>query len=68
MIQSFVGASYYPDFLNHEAREYFAEQYMLENYKGSTLDLFTWNDMNEPSVFNGPGNDLKFEKFQFADF
>lgn len=21
---------------------------------GSTLDLFTWNDMNEPSVFNGP--------------
>ena len=27
---------------------------MLDNYKGSTLDLFTWNDMNEPSVFNGP--------------
>jgi hypothetical protein len=22
--------------------------------EGSTLDLFTWNDMNEPSVFNGP--------------
>lgn len=22
--------------------------------QGSTLDLFTWNDMNEPSVFNGP--------------
>ena len=37
-----------------EAREYFSEQYMLDNYKGSTLDLFTWNDMNEPSVFNGP--------------
>ena len=48
------GASYYPDFLKPEAREYFSEQYMLDNYKGSTLDLFTWNDMNEPSVFNGP--------------
>ena len=22
--------------------------------QGSTLSLFTWNDMNEPSVFNGP--------------
>ena len=22
--------------------------------QGSTLDLYTWNDMNEPSVFNGP--------------
>jgi len=48
------GASYYPDFLNSEARDYFAEQYKLENYKGSTLDCYTWNDMNEPSVFNGP--------------
>jgi mannosyl-oligosaccharide alpha-1,3-glucosidase len=26
----------------------------LDKYKGSTLSLFTWNDMNEPSVFNGP--------------
>jgi len=48
------GASFYPDFLNREARSYFAEQYKLANYQGSTLDLYTWNDMNEPSVFNGP--------------
>jgi len=48
------GAALYPDFLNKEARDYFAEQYRLENYKGSTLDCYTWNDMNEPSVFNGP--------------
>jgi len=48
------GASFYPDFLNAEARDYFAEQYRLDIYKGSTLDCYTWNDMNEPSVFNGP--------------
>ena len=23
-------------------------------FQGSTLNLMTWNDMNEPSVFNGP--------------
>ena len=48
------GNSAYADFFLPKAREYFAEQYKLENYKGSTLDLYTWNDMNEPSVFNGP--------------
>ena len=48
------GASYYPDFLKQETRDYFAEQYRLDNYKGTTLDVYTWNDMNEPSVFNGP--------------
>lgn len=48
------GASYYPDFLNPAARQYFAEQYALDKYVGSTLDTYTWNDMNEPSVFNGP--------------
>ncbi len=48
------GASYYPDFLNPAARDYFAQQYRLDKYQGSTLDVYTWNDMNEPSVFNGP--------------
>lgn len=33
---------------------------MYDDYKGSTADLFTWNDMNEPSVFNGP--EITFHK------
>ena len=35
-------------------RQYWATRFLPENYVGSTLDLFTWNDMNEPSVFNAP--------------
>ena len=35
-------------------REIWASKFHLDQYVGSTLDLFTWNDMNEPSVFNGP--------------
>lgn len=35
-------------------RQWWAEQFKYANYKGSTEHLFTWNDMNEPSVFNGP--------------
>ncbi len=26
----------------------------VSRYEGTTLDVYTWNDMNEPSVFNGP--------------
>ncbi len=48
------GASYYPDFLNPAARQYFADQYQFDKYQGTNLDVHTWNDMNEPSVFNGP--------------
>lgn len=48
------GSSSYLDFTAPHVRQWWAEQFALDKYTGSTLDLFTWNDMNEPSVFNGP--------------
>lgn len=48
------GSSSYLDFTSPMVREWWARQFGLDKYVGSTLDLFTWNDMNEPSVFNGP--------------
>mmetsp|Transcript_15836 Transcript_15836/g.26492 ORF Transcript_15836/g.26492 Transcript_15836/m.26492 type:complete len:939 (-) Transcript_15836:135-2951(-) len=48
------GQSSYLDFTSAEVRLWWAEQFSVDKYEGSTLDLFTWNDMNEPSVFNGP--------------
>lgn len=48
------GAASYPDFFNPVVRDDYADRYQLSKYEGSTLDLHIWNDMNEPSVFNGP--------------
>uniref|UniRef100_A0A6A7FRA2 Glucosidase II subunit alpha n=2 Tax=Hirondellea gigas TaxID=1518452 RepID=A0A6A7FRA2_9CRUS len=48
------GSSSYLDMTNPSARKHYMETFSLDRYKGSTLDTFTWNDMNEPSVFNGP--------------
>ncbi|CAG0915050.1 unnamed protein product [Notodromas monacha] len=48
------GSSGYLDFFNPKVQEYWSQQFTLDKYQGSTLDLYTWNDMNEPSVFNGP--------------
>ncbi len=35
-------------------RDWWALQFTPDKYKGSTQHLYIWNDMNEPSVFNGP--------------
>jgi alpha 1,3-glucosidase len=52
------GTSSWPDYLKAEARNVWAEQFSLENYKDSALNLFIWNDMNEPAVFGGPENTM----------
>uniref|UniRef100_A0A673G7D6 Integrator complex subunit 5-like n=1 Tax=Sinocyclocheilus rhinocerous TaxID=307959 RepID=A0A673G7D6_9TELE len=48
------GNSGYPDFTIPEMRAWWASMFAYDQYEGSMENLFTWNDMNEPSVFNGP--------------
>jgi hypothetical protein len=48
------GASSYLDVTNAVVRDWWADQFFLDKYQGSTQHLYIWNDMNEPSVFNGP--------------
>ncbi|CAM9676465.1 unnamed protein product [Discosporangium mesarthrocarpum] len=53
------GQSSYLDFTDEKVRTWWASRFALDKYEGSTLDLYTWNDMNEPSVFNGPEVSMK---------
>ena len=48
------GSSSYLDVTDGRVRDWWADRFSLANYKGSTNNLYIWNDMNEPSVFNGP--------------
>ncbi|PIA14901.1 neutral alpha-glucosidase AB [Coemansia reversa NRRL 1564] len=48
------GDSNWVDSLNPDAVEWLRKQYHLDKYNGSSPNLFIWNDMNEPAVFNGP--------------
>ncbi|XP_023208375.1 neutral alpha-glucosidase C [Xiphophorus maculatus] len=48
------GESSYLDFSCPETRAWYSRCHSFDKYKGSTASLFVWNDMNEPSVFNGP--------------
>ncbi|KAF5751733.1 Glycosyl hydrolases family 31 protein isoform 1 [Tripterygium wilfordii] len=49
-----AGSSSYVDMLSPEIRSWWGDKFSYENYVGSTPSLHIWNDMNEPSVFNGP--------------
>ena len=48
------GESGWLDYFNPAASRFWSEQFLLENFTGSTESLWIWNDMNEPSVFGGP--------------
>ncbi|KAL0859961.1 hypothetical protein ABMA27_010277 [Loxostege sticticalis] len=48
------GSSSYLDFLNPAVSKYYSERFRFENFPGTSKDVHIWNDMNEPSVFNGP--------------
>ncbi|CAF3409540.1 unnamed protein product [Rotaria socialis] len=48
------GTSMWLDYFNRDISQWYSQRFTYDNYKGSTRNLFIWNDMNEPSVFNGP--------------
>ncbi|KAJ1830532.1 hypothetical protein IWW55_001548 [Coemansia sp. RSA 2706] len=48
------GDSNWIDCFNPAATAWLSQLYHLDRYNDSTPHLFIWNDMNEPSVFNGP--------------
>eukprot|EP01097_Dermamoeba_algensis_P008718 TRINITY_DN5900_c0_g1_i1.p1 TRINITY_DN5900_c0_g1~~TRINITY_DN5900_c0_g1_i1.p1 ORF type:complete len:486 (+),score=95.93 TRINITY_DN5900_c0_g1_i1:1284-2741(+) len=48
------GRSSWIDYLNPEARQWWSDRYAFSFYNGSTDILYVWNDMNEPSIFDGP--------------
>lgn len=48
------GSSSYFDFTSLRVRDGFASMFHPDKYPHFSEHLYTWNDMNEPSVFNGP--------------
>ncbi|PMD37198.1 glycoside hydrolase family 31 protein [Hyaloscypha variabilis F] len=48
------GSSHWIDCFNPAAIKWWIGLFKYDAFKGSAPNLFIWNDMNEPSVFNGP--------------
>ncbi|KAF2859753.1 glycoside hydrolase family 31 protein [Piedraia hortae CBS 480.64] len=48
------GSSYWVDCFNPKAATWWKGLFRYDKFKGTAKNVFIWNDMNEPSVFNGP--------------
>ncbi|KAL2415375.1 Glucosidase 2 subunit alpha [Exophiala dermatitidis] len=48
------GSSHWIDTFNPAARAWWKGLFSYDKFKGTMSNVWLWNDMNEPSVFNGP--------------
>lgn len=48
------GSSHWIDAFNPLAIKWWVSLFKYDSFKGTLPNTFIWNDMNEPSVFNGP--------------
>ncbi|TKA69853.1 hypothetical protein B0A49_07634 [Cryomyces minteri] len=48
------GSSYWIDCFNPAALTWWKSLFRYDKFIGTARNVFIWNDMNEPSVFNGP--------------
>ncbi|EAX93543.1 Glycosyl hydrolases family 31 protein [Trichomonas vaginalis G3] len=61
------GNSSWVDFLNPDARKWWASLFSYGKYKDSTGLLFIWNDMNEPSIFDISDLTMPRDALHFGD-
>ncbi|CEI89646.1 Putative Alpha 1,3-glucosidase [Rhizopus microsporus] len=48
------GQSSWIDFAHNESYQWWKSKFAFDQFKGTRENVHIWNDMNEPSVFNGP--------------
>lgn len=60
------GSSHWVDCFNPAAVEWWNGLFKYDKFKGTSHNSFVWNDMNEPSVFNGPETTMPKDNIHFG--
>lgn len=60
------GSSYWIDCFSPKARDWWKGLFRYDKFKGTAKNVFLWNDMNEPSVFNGPETTMPKDNLHFG--
>ncbi|KAL9596493.1 MAG: hypothetical protein Q9219_005754 [cf. Caloplaca sp. 3 TL-2023] len=62
------GSSYWIDAFNPAALKWWKSLFAYANFPGTSPTTFLWNDMNEPSVFNGPETTMPKDNLHFDNW
>ncbi|GLI74969.1 glucosidase II [Penicillium ochrochloron] len=62
------GSSNWIDCFNPAAAPWWTSLHKYDKFKGSMSNLFIWNDMNEPSVFNGPETTMPKDNIHYGNW
>ena len=60
------GSSHWVDCFNPAAIEWWKTLFKFDFFKGTMENTFVWNDMNEPSVFNGPETTMPKDNIHYG--
>ncbi|XWW92845.1 hypothetical protein V2A60_000772 [Cordyceps javanica] len=62
------GSSNWIDCFNPKAIDWWKTLYKYDKFQGTAENTFIWNDMNEPSVFNGPETTMPKDNIHFGQW
>lgn len=62
------GSSHWIDAFNPAARAWWKTLFSYDRFKGTMSNVWLWNDMNEPSVFNGPEVTMPRDNIHHGDW
>ncbi|KAF2179891.1 glycoside hydrolase family 31 protein [Zopfia rhizophila CBS 207.26] len=62
------GSSYWIDCFNPASITWWKSLFKYDSFKGTGPNTFIWNDMNEPSVFNGPETTMPKDNLHFGNW
>ncbi|KAF2403160.1 hypothetical protein EJ06DRAFT_580329 [Trichodelitschia bisporula] len=62
------GSSHWIDCFNPAAITWWKGLFKYDKFKGTAPNTFIWNDMNEPSVFNGPETTMPKDNLHYGNW
>jgi alpha 1,3-glucosidase len=54
------------DYTNPSAINWWARQFAFDSFTETSENVQLWNDMNEPSIFNGPETTMEKQMVHFG--
>ena len=62
------GNSHWVDCFNPAAKKWYQDLYAYSSFTGTSPNVHVWNDMNEPSVFNGPETTMPKDNLHYGNW